>query len=159
MNFAKTLYEAFNMLYNRFALAERRDRLLDMWNNLEFRHFSTKHGATNHSALRELCETASMLQLQLGPSYQDDQHLRDTLMSAVRSESWAHQLATMPTSRILDIQESMARAITAEENLKSAENRRKVTPALSNYSSDRPGMPYRRYLHNNQSRQRKFGRD
>ena len=78
-------------------------------------------------------------------------------MSAVRSESWTHQLATMTNSRILDIQETMARARTAEENLKSAEERRKVTPALVNYTSGRPGILYRRYLNNNQSRERKFG--
>lgn len=75
------------MIFSRSSSTERHDWLLDMWNNLNFRNFSSKIGAIKHSAIRELCETASMLHLQLGPSYQDDQHLRDALMKVVKGES------------------------------------------------------------------------
>ena len=83
VNFARTLGETFTMLYNRFLSTEVRDRLLDVWDNLNFCRFSTITEAANNSAIRELFETASMLQLQVGSSYQDDQHLTNTLMSAV----------------------------------------------------------------------------
>ncbi len=86
---ATSLKQAFEMMYNRFSSAERRDRLLEDWKSLNFNRFLMKPNATKQSALRDLCETASLLQLQLSPSYQDDQHLRDALLNAVKSESWA----------------------------------------------------------------------
>ena len=142
---AQSIDQAFKMLYNRFMSLERRDRLLQKWNKLSYNEFASKPGATNQSALRDLCETASLLQLQLGQSYQDEQHLRDALMNACKYEPWAHRLATMPTKEILDIQESLARAITAEENLQAIRRKSSVTPALVNFTRDRPGMSYRRY--------------
>ena len=139
------------MLYNRFSSAERRDRLLYKWNNLSFKDFSDKPGATRQSALRDLCETASMIQLQLGPSYQDDQHLRDTLMNACKMEPWAHRLTAMPTKDIVSIQESLAKAISAEETHEIVMKKQQGSAALVNLA-DRPGLPYRRYGQSNYKR-------
>ena len=115
VNRAKNLNEAFNMLYARFMSSERRNRLLQKWNNLKFSDFISKPGLSRHIALRELCSLASSIQLQLGPSYQDDQHLQYSLINACKNEPWAHRLVTMPTTRLLDIEESLARAITGKE--------------------------------------------
>eukprot|EP00171_Calliarthron_tuberculosum_P005849 IDg5849t1 len=157
---AKTLEEAFHMLYSRFLSSERRDRLIYEWNNLKFSTFASKPGVTKHSASCDMCIKASIMQLQLGASYQDDQHLRDSLMNACKHEPWAHRLATMPTNGLLDIQEALARAITAEENLISSSNRSNQYAALSkdiNYNAngddnqrydrsyDRSGLASRRY--------------
>ena len=46
------------------------------------------------------------IQLQLGPSYQDDQHLRDTLLNACVGEKWADRLAIMLKTSLLGAQES-----------------------------------------------------
>ena len=153
---AKTLEEAFQTLYNRFSSSERRDRLLYKWNNLSFKHFHDKPGATRQSALRDLCETASMIQLQLGPSYQDDQHLRDTLMNACKMEPWAHRLTSMPTKDITSVQESLAKAISAEETHEIVMKNQKGSAALVNLA-DMPGLPYRRYGQSNFKR-RDFGK-
>lgn len=53
-------------------------------------------------------------------------------MSAVKPETWAHELLAKRTSRILQIKASTTRAITANENLKSAEEERDQIPALVN---------------------------
>ena len=113
-------------------------------------------GALSIRVLPNSCrnKSASMLQLQLGPAYQDDQHLRDLLINAVKNEPWTHQLATMPTSKILDIQESMARAITANETLEKS--RMRTTPALINFAKDRPGLSQRRYEYDNRKNLRRF---
>ena len=92
------LNEAFNMLYARFLSSERRDRLLQKWNNLKFCDFISKPGLSRHTALREMRSLASSVQLQLGPSYQNDQQLRDALIHACKNEPWAHRLVTMPTT-------------------------------------------------------------
>ena len=105
------------MLYALFMSSERRDRLLQKWNNLKFSDFISKPGLSRHTALREMCSLASSIQLQLGPSYQDDHHLRDALMNACEKEPWAHLLVTMPTARILDTEEPLAQGITVEKEL------------------------------------------
>ena len=56
--------------------------MLNKWNNLRFKEINDRPGATRQSVLRDLSETASMIQLQHGPSYQGNQNLRDTLMNA-----------------------------------------------------------------------------
>ncbi len=155
MNRAKTINEAFNMLYARFMSSERRDRLLQKWNNLKISDFTAKPGVSRHTSLRDMYSLASSVQLQLGTCYQDDQHLRDTLANACKNKPWSHRLAAMPTNRLFDIEESLARAITAEEELESS--KRKVFPAFSNevsladylndvnFNKNRCGLPYRKY--------------
>ena len=153
---ARSLDEAFKMLYSRFMSNERRDRLLYQWNNLNFADFMKKSIAIKQSALRNLCSTASSIQLQLGASYQDPQHLRDALSTACKNEKWTHRLSTIPTNDLLDIEVSLARAITAQDNLDRFT--RNVIAAYGNevnfndddvnainFTSDRPGMPYRRF--------------
>ncbi len=82
------------MLYARFISSERRERLLQKWNNLKFSDFPTNPDVSRQKALRDMCSLASSIQLQLGPSYQDDQYLRETLMNARRNEPWSHKLAS-----------------------------------------------------------------
>lgn len=65
---AKSLDQAFEMLYNGFLSSERRDGLLDMYNNLPFENFLEKSRIDKHAALRELSETTPMLQGQFGPA-------------------------------------------------------------------------------------------
>ena len=112
-----------------------------------------------HVGLRKLCSTDSTIQLQLGASYQDDQHLRDALLNACKNEKWSHRLATMNTIRLLDVEESLSKAITAKELISSIPDKPDETsPAFSNgvnYSapyeinfSERTGMHYRRYATN-----------
>ena len=148
LNKAKNLTEAFEMLYRRFMSNERRDRLIRKWTGLKLSNFH-KDEKTRHTSLREMCDMASSIQLQLGPSYQDDQHLRDTLLGAFKDENLAHRLATMPTIKLLDVQESLARVITAEEEYDSVKHDMPVTqlafPKDINFTQDRPGIPYRRY--------------
>jgi len=78
---ARSLDEALSLMYVRFMSEERRDRLLQKWNNLNFSDFMTESG-NRHVGLRRMCSMASSIQQQLGASYQDDQPLRDTLLSA-----------------------------------------------------------------------------
>ncbi len=146
-----TLSEGFRMLYDRFVSNERRDRLLQKWNNLKFSDFMKTPAMCKHSALQELYLTASYIQAQLVASYQDDQHLRDAMMNACRNETWSQKLVTMPTAKLLDVQESLAKAISAEEDLESVQKSTQQVPAFPNdvdFSQDRPGMPYRRYGEN-----------
>ena len=89
--------EAFEMMYSIFMSESRRDRLLHKWNNLQISNFMPQPVTTLHKALRELCSTASSIQLQLGEFHQHEQHLRDALMNACKNEIWAHRLAVMPT--------------------------------------------------------------
>ncbi len=109
------------MLYDRFMSNERRESLLQKWNNLKFSDFMAKKDATRHPALQEMVPMASSIQLQLGTSYQDDQHLRDSLINAYKKETWAHRLETMPTNRLLYLEEALSRAITSEEGMKHPE--------------------------------------
>ena len=74
-------------------------------------------------------------------------------MNAEKNESWSQRLATMPTSRILHVQESMARDITAEKNLEQL--RVRTTPALVNFSKDRPGLFIRGYEYDNRKGSRR----
>ncbi len=153
---ARSLDEAFKMLYSRFMPNERRDRLLYQWNNFNFAEFMKKSGATKQSALCQLCSTASCIDLQLGASYQDPQHLREDPLTACKNEKWAHRLAKMPNNDLLDFEESLARAITPQDNLDRF--MRNVMAAYGNevnfndgdvntinFTRDRLGMPYRRY--------------
>lgn len=95
---ARTIDEAFKMLYDRFSFAERCDRLLYKYRNLSFKDFESKPDAIKQSVLCDLCQTASILLLKLGPSYQYEQHLRDTLMKACMLEPWAHPVACRSNS-------------------------------------------------------------
>lgn len=61
---AKNLEHAFSMVYRRFEFAERRDRLLDMLNNLNFLKYLSKSASTKHSALRQLCGTEEVRALE-----------------------------------------------------------------------------------------------
>ena len=54
-NRAKNLEEPFYLLYNRFKSRERRDRLLQKWNNLKFSDFMQVRNATGHNSLSEIC--------------------------------------------------------------------------------------------------------
>ncbi len=83
----KSLDEAFRMRYSRFMSNERRDRLLYQSNNLRFSDFMKNSGVTRQSALLEICSIASSIQLQLGSSYQDPQHLRDALLTACKMKN------------------------------------------------------------------------
>ena len=78
------------------------------------------------------------------------------LLNACKNEKWAHKLTIMPTIRLLDVQESLARAITAEEEQMAVEKQTSIpTPAYPkdiNFTQDRPGMHYRQYLGNRKSR-------
>ncbi len=74
------------MMQNRFASAEIQYRLLNDSNSLSTSDFLLKPNASKQSALRDLCETASLLQLQLGPSYPDDRHLRHALSNSIKSD-------------------------------------------------------------------------
>ena len=60
---ARSLDEAFKMLYSRLMSNERRYRLLYQWNNLRFSDFMKKSGNNKQSASRELCSTTSSIQL------------------------------------------------------------------------------------------------
>ena len=82
---AKSIDDAFLMMYERFMSEERRDRLLQKWNNLKFIDFENDT-SDRHADLRKLCSTASTIQLQLGTSYQGDQHLPDALLNACKNE-------------------------------------------------------------------------
>ena len=96
-----------------------------------------------------MCDMTSSIQLQLGPSYQDYQHLPDTLFTACKDEKWGYRLATMPTIKRFDVQESLARAITAEEEYDSVKHDVPVTQSEFskdiNFTQERPGITYRRY--------------
>ena len=91
--------------------------------------------------------------LKLGGAYQDDQHLRDVLLNACRTEKLAHRLAKMPMSCLLDVEESLAKSLSAEEifNMpKPSQPSPKSTafdpiaPHSVNFSQ-RTGMSYRTY--------------
>ena len=131
------------MLYRGFLPDERRNRLLRKWNGLRSSDFY-KDGISRHTALQDMCQIASFIQLQLRKSYQDEQHLHDALLNACKNEKWAHKLATVPTIRLLDLQESLARAITAEEDQMTIEKQASIlTPAYPkdiHFTQDRPGM-------------------
>ncbi len=140
--------------------------LLTQWNNLRFSDFMKTSGSTKQSALREMCSTASGIQLQIGMSYQGPQHLRDAHLTAYKNEKRAHRLWTMPTNGLLDIEESLARAITAQKNL--GRLTRNISPAYRNkvnyndnaasavnFIRDLRGMPYGTYKSDRNSRQRK----
>ena len=109
-----TVDDAFKFMYEKFMSEEGRERLLQKWNNLKFCNFVSVDG-DKHKALRDLCSMAASIQLKLGDAYQDDQHPPDVLLNICRTEKWAHRLATMHMSRLLDVEESLARAISAEE--------------------------------------------
>ena len=152
----KNLEEAFYLLCNRLMSRERRDRLLQKWNNLKFSDFMQGKNATGHSSLREMCSTANAIQLQLGPSSQDDQHLRDVLLSACKDEPWYDRLATMEIRRLIHVEESIASAISAEEGFRLTKKIKTITPAYIkgvNYVKDRPGMPSRKLLKNTSQQQ------
>ena len=104
-------------MYLRFISEERRNRRLQKWNNLKFSDFLTEN-SNRYDVLRRMCSMASSMQQQLGGSYQDNQHLRNALLSACKNENWSYRLATMNTSSLLDIEKSLAKAITAEESIK-----------------------------------------
>ena len=145
------------MMYTRFMSEERRDRLLRKWSTLKFSDFLTEN-MDRHAALRNQCATASSIQFQLGESYQDDQHLRDTLLNACKDEKWPHRLSTIPVSSLLDVEESLAKAIKAEESMQEEARKSKPTPAFQNdvNFSERSGMAYRRYLTENGKFKPKF---
>ncbi len=107
-------------------------------------------GTSRHEALRKLCSTASSIQLQLGESYQNNQHFRYVLLNACKDESCAHRLATIPTSRVCDVEKSLARAITPEEAMLQIERKKNMNSTSPAYTDDvrfsaRPGLPYRRH--------------
>ena len=112
--------------------------------------------ATGHSSLCEMCSTATAIQLQLWLSYQYDQHLRDVLLNACKDEPWYHRLATVEISRLIDVEESIARAISGEEGFRLTTKTKPITPACIkdvNHVKDRPGMPSRKQSKNNSQQQ------
>ena len=133
---------------------ERRDRLSQKRMNFQFSNVTRKPEAIRHQALRELRSTASAIQLQLGESYQGEQNLQNALLNACKPEIWAHRLATMPTLRLLDVEESLARAFIGEEYMSWVQIQKR-SPVFSNdvNFSSKLGMPYRRYgSHKSESR-------
>ena len=101
--------------------------------------------------MHDLFSRAYSIQVQLGSSYQDDQHLRDAILNASKNGTWSHRLAIMPTRRLVDVQESLAKAISAEEELecvRSKKNQFPVFPKDVKFSRDRPGLSDRRYGEN-----------
>ena len=128
---------------------ERRDILLQKWNNLRFSDFMQGKNANDDSYLHEMFSTAIAIQLQLGPSYQDDQHLRDVLLNGCKDEPSYLRLATMEISRLVYVEKSIVRAISAEEGFKLTTKSKPITPAYRknlNYVKDRPGIPSRKLL-------------
>ncbi len=69
-------------------------------------------------------------------------------MNTCKKEEWAHRLATMPTSRLLDVEEALSRAIPAEEELAKTKipliSNISAFPKDVNFSRDRTGLPCRR---------------
>ncbi len=61
-----------------------------IWDELKLKIFKEKSGASYQSALDELVQTAKLLHLQLGTAYQDDRHLRDIIMKAIKGEPFRH---------------------------------------------------------------------
>ncbi len=56
-------------MYSRFSSSERQDRLIKQWNKLHFSQLKNKPGATLQTALIDMCQTAELLQIQLGQAY------------------------------------------------------------------------------------------
>ena len=110
------------MIYDRFTYAERRERLLRERNKLRYMEFSLKQDPTAQSAIPDLCQTASTLQLQFGISYQRQQHLRNMLVSMCRLEPWAHRLTAMQTGDGTSVKEFLVRTITDEKVLEKSKN-------------------------------------
>ncbi len=148
---AKSLDETFYMLYDRFMSNERRDRLLQKWNNFNFNDFMKTPSTARHSGLQDLFSTSSSIQAQLGSSYQNDQHLRDAILNAFKNQTWSHRLPLMPTRWLVDIQESLTKAKSLEEELECMRSKKNQFPAFPrnvNFSRDWSGIPYRRYAEN-----------
>ncbi len=102
---ARTLEQAFSLMYSRFSSSERQDRLIRQWNNLHFSKSKNKPGATLQTALVEVCPRAELLHIQLGQAYQDDQHLRDAIRKEVIDEPFAAYLVISQTQNSVSIQE------------------------------------------------------
>ncbi len=122
---AKSLDDVFSMMYLRFMSEENRERLLQKLNSVNFCDFVSNENDL-HGALRKLCAAASSIQLQLVESYEDDQHLRDALLNAFKSERWTHRLAKMQTSRLLDVEEWLARQLLPRKPFQM----REIIPSL-----------------------------
>ncbi len=130
--------------------AERRCRLPLKWNNFILSSFMQKVVKFRYDALRTLGSTGPYFQLHLGESYQNDQYLRDVILNACKEERWAHMLAGMPNSCLLDVEKSLARAITAEETIFQVVTKNLLNPNTPEFANDvifssGPGLPYRSY--------------
>ena len=84
---ARTLDEAFYLLYNRFMSEDRREMLTKLWNNMKLDQFKSDNKDLKKASM-ELCRTAEFVQLELGRDYRAPSLLRDTASRAVEQEKW-----------------------------------------------------------------------
>ncbi len=102
-------------MYSRFNSSERQDRLIKKWNELHFSKFKQKPGATLQIDLIDMCQTAELLQIQLGKAYQDDQHLGDAIRKAAIEEPVAAYLDISQTHNCVSVQEDICTSNTSPE--------------------------------------------
>ena len=135
---AKTLNEAFYLLYNHFMTSGRRDRLVKRWNSSKLKEFRTPQNSTTMLAFEALCKTAELLQIQLGEEYQHSSLLRDTVYNSVDDEPFAKFLPITPCSTWNNLQEACTRAINVQEKQGTAPNQALNVPPHDQSSSTTP---------------------
>ena len=109
---ARTLDEAFYLLYNRFMSEDRREILTKLWNNMKLDQLKSNNKDLK-TAFMKLCRTDEFVQLQLGRDYQAPSLLRDTVSRAVEQEKWSILFAMADTSDYLKLQKACLKAMGA----------------------------------------------
>ncbi len=107
---ARTLVQAFSLMYSRFSSSQCQDRMEQV------ALLTVQEQAWCYSAdcLIDMCKTAGLLQVQLGPAYQNDQHLRDA--EAVIDEPLSAYLGLSQTQNSVSVQEACTRAIKVQDD-------------------------------------------